>query len=573
MRFTLRPAALAAIAALTAAVLTVGTPAGVSGPVAAAADPAEVPADLALVPADAVGFVHVRLADLWKNEVVAGFRKTWEKAGPKALAELDRQFVPAPSTLSRATAFVLMNEKKEPEAIGVLAFAAAFDPAAVVKTYLPEHTVEKVAGKTVYRNSRAPVDVYFPDARHVAIGSRGALAAYLAKAPAKTGPLAPALKLAASGTKVLVASADVAGLPIPADAFAQVPAEVRPILMARQLTVAVDLGADARLDLRARYADAGAAAGAEKAVKALADMGRAELAKLRKQMEDKLYDPKLTAPRPAEELPAAMATVFALGSVNRLDELLADPTFITREKAELAVAVPMPKELLAAAGGVVALAGAALVPGLQNMREAAGRMSSSNNLKQIGLAIHEFHEANGRLPTDILDKNGKPLLSWRVEILPYLEQNNLYKQFKLDEPWDGPNNKKWSQVLVKTFMAPNVPPPARFEWGMTSYRGIAGPGAAFETGKKLRLTDFTDGTSNTIVAIETNDWVPWAKPEDYPFDPNKPLPKIAPPGKANVFQAVFADGSVRAIGTTVPEKTLKAFFTRNGGEAIGPDKK
>src|SRR6185369_10152185 len=99
------------------------------------------------------------------------------------------------------------------------------------------------------------------------------------------------------------------------------------------------------------------------------------------------------------------------------------------------------------------------------------------------------HDANGRLPADILDKNGKPLLSWRVEILPYIEQDNLYKLFKLDEPWDSENNKAASQLMIKVFMSPNATRPDKFEWGMTSYRGIAGPGAAFEKGQKLKLTD------------------------------------------------------------------------------------
>jgi hypothetical protein len=573
MRLILRTAALTAVAALVAAVLLVRAPVSGPGAIAAAAEPDEaLPADLALVPADAVGFVHVRLADLWKNEVMDGFRKTWEKAGPKALAELDKQFVPAPSTISRATVFGLFNEKKQPQVVAVLTFSAEFEPLTVVDTYLPNHTSEKVGDKTVYRSPKSDVDLYFPDHKHIVIGAGGSLNAYLAKAPAKAGPLAQALKLAAGGAKVLVASGDVSALPIPPEAFEQVPAEVRPILKAKQLTLAVDLGADARLDLRAAYADAAAAEDAEKAVKALAELGRKELAKAKKELEDKLYDPKIKTPRPGADLPEAIGTVFALGALTRFDETLADPKFITRQKAELAMAVPMPKELLAVGGGTAALAAGLLLPAVQKVREAAGRVQSSNNLKQIGLAIHNFHAANDRLPMDILDKNGKPLLSWRVELLPYIEQQNVYNMFKLDEPWDSENNKPLSQLQIKMFMSPNATPPENFEWGWTSYRGIAGPGASFEKGKKLKFTDFTDGTSNTIMVIETNDWVPWAKPGDYPFNPDKPLPKIVPPGNKDVFMALFADCSVRAVSVKTAEKTLKALFTRAGGEKIEDEK-
>ncbi len=567
MRFAPRACGLAVIAALTATVLTFGPSAPT--PVAAA-QPAELPADLALVPADAAGFVHVRLADVWKNEVMDGFRKTWEKAGPKALAALDKQFVPAPSTLSRGTAFVMLDDKMKPQAVGVLAFSAAFDPVTVVKTYLPNHTTEKVNGKTVYRSPDAEFEFYFPDDKHIVIGVDGSLNAYLAKPVAKTGPLAAAIKLAGAGSKVMVASADLSGLPIPEEAFKDVPQEARAILKAKQLTLAVDLGADARFDVRATYADADAAQNAEKAVKAVAELGRQELAKMKKELEDKLYDPKIKAPRPGTELPEALGTVFALGAVARLDETLTDSKFITRDQAELAVAVPMPKEILTLVGGTFAMSAAALVPAVQKVREAAGRQQSANNLKQIGLAIHNYHDTFGALPQDIVDKKGKPLLSWRVAILPFIEQANLYNQFKLDEPWDSDNNKQWSQAIVKVFLSPEAKLPEKPEWGLTSYRGISGPGAAFDKGKKLTLVNFTDGTSNTILAIETDELVPWAKPGDYPFDPKKALPKIVPVGGKAVFQALFADGSVRALKANTPEKTLKALFTRDGGEII-PD--
>src|SRR5262245_56597730 len=142
MRFTLRAASLAVVAALTAGALMV-RPAPFSAPEARAAQPPDaLSADLALVPADCVGFIHIRLADLWKNEVMAGFRKTWEKAGPKALAALDAQFVPPPSTISRVTAFVMLDDNKNPQVVSVLAFSAPFKPEDVVKTYLPKGAAE-----------------------------------------------------------------------------------------------------------------------------------------------------------------------------------------------------------------------------------------------------------------------------------------------------------------------------------------------------------------------------------------------------------------------------------------------
>lgn len=544
-------------------------------PAAAAAQPPQA-ADLALVPADAVGFVHVRLADLWANDVMSGFRKTWEKAGPAALAALDKQFVPAPSTISRGTLFVQLDEKeKRPHVVGVLAFSAAFDKARVVKALMPGAAEEQVNGKTVFRGAGAPVEVSFPDDRHILVGFDGSLNYYLARPVPKDGPLAPALKLAAAGQKVLVAAGDISALPIPPGALESLPADVRPILKAKQLTLAVDLGNEARLDLRAAYTDADAATDAERAVKALADLGRAELAKMRKALEADIGDPNVKAPRPLDDLPEAIGRVFALGAVNRLDGTLADPKFITRAGNELALAVPMPKELLTAAGGVVALGSVALVPAVTKVREAAGRAQSQNNLKQLMLAVHNYEAVHGHLPRDIVDKNGKPLLSWRVSILPFIEQDNVYKLFKLDEPWDSENNKPLSQVIIKTFLSPDG---GDFKdadgFGLTSYRGVSGPGAAFDPTAKnaLKFTDFTDGLSNTIFLIETAEQVPWAKPGDFPFDPKKDVPKVVPPGKREVFSVGMADGAVRAIKATIDPKALKAAFTRNGGETTDLDK-
>ena len=81
-----------------------------------------------------------------------------------------------------------------------------------------------------------------------------------------------------------------------------------------------------------------------------------------------------------------------------------------------------------------------------------------NNLKQIALAMHNYEATYGHFPHDITDKDGKPILSWRVAILPFIEQDNLYKQFKLDEPWDSREQLKWSQVAIKLYMSPQADP-------------------------------------------------------------------------------------------------------------------
>lgn len=540
---------------------------------AAAQPPGDnAPADLALVPADAVGFVHVRLADLWKNEMFAPLRKTWERAGDKAIGALDEQFVPAPSSINRVTGFVLVDpESPEPQPFGVINFSKPFDPAQVVKAYLPGAKKKQVGQKTVYVDDKLNVAVTFPDSQNVLIGMPGAVEAYLGREVAKQGPMAPAMKLAR--TRPIVAAARLTGIPIPPQALKDLPADVRPLLQAELITLSVDLGAESKVEVRARYKDAAAAGEADKSARALIAVGRKELAKTVKELEAKLYDPKLSTPRPADQLPEAVGSVFALGALGRLDDILADPKLIIREDRDLAITASMPRELVAAGGTAGAIALGFALPAIQKVREAAARTKSMNNLKQIGIAIHNYHDANNRFPEDIKDKNGKPILSWRVAILPYIEQQALYQRFKLDEPWDSANNKKLSQARIPVFESPRFAPPAEGgdSYGLTYYKGIAGPGTMFDPKGKLRFADVTDGLSNTVMVIEDGDPIPWAKPGDYPFDPKKPLPKITatPNGMVNML---YGDGSVRAVNLkTVEEKRLKAAFTRAGGEVIGLD--
>jgi uncharacterized protein (TIGR03067 family) len=192
---------------------------------------------------------------------------------------------------------------------------------------------------------------------------------------------------------------------------------------------------------------------------------------------------------------------------------------------------------------------------------AKARMTSANNLKQMLLAMHNYHDAYTTFPAAaICDKNGKPLLSWRVTILPYIEQDALYRQFKLDEPWDSENNKKLLTQMPKIYGAKGTT--------KTHYRVFTGKGTMFDGTKGIKLTDVTDGTSNTAVVFEAADDVEWTKPEEFEFDAKTPLPKLGGVPFENGFHVGFADGSVRFMSTKAKESTIRAIITRNGGEII-----
>jgi prepilin-type processing-associated H-X9-DG protein len=187
----------------------------------------------------------------------------------------------------------------------------------------------------------------------------------------------------------------------------------------------------------------------------------------------------------------------------------------------------------------------------------------SNHLKQLALAMHNYHDVHkGFPPAAVFDKDGKPLLSWRVLLLPYLEEKKLFDEFHLYESWDSEHNKKLLERMPKVFDAETK----AFKPGETVFEVFTGKGTVFEGKKGIRITDIMDGTSNTLMIVESARPVPWTKPEDLPYNADKPLPKLGLFEKD--FNAAFCDGSVRRIRTTVPEKTLRALITRNDGEVI-----
>jgi Protein of unknown function (DUF1559) len=184
--------------------------------------------------------------------------------------------------------------------------------------------------------------------------------------------------------------------------------------------------------------------------------------------------------------------------------------------------------------------------------------------------LHNYHDTHGRLPPAVVySEDGTPLYSWRVLILPFIEQQALYDQFKLDEPWDSPNNIRLLEKMPSTFAPPrgkaNKTP--RYH---TVCHVFVGPGAAFEGREGFRLKDFLDGTSNTILIVEAGEPTPWTKPDELIYDPNGPLPELKCPFKDG-FRAAMADGSARFLSKGISERSLRAAITRNANDTFGPD--
>ena len=218
-----------------------------------------------------------------------------------------------------------------------------------------------------------------------------------------------------------------------------------------------------------------------------------------------------------------------------------------------------------------------IMPPLARVRVAAAQMTSLNKLKQLAIGMHTYDEYNFHLPganapyLDPKDGSKKFPVSWRVLILPHIENHKLYDQYRFDEPWDGPNNIQLLQQMPKVFRHPHADS-EKVPAGHTHYRVFvsrpdAKPSAIFTDGLPgPKLKDIPDGTSNTILIVEAAEAVPWTMPEVLLYDRNQPLPKLGGLFKDQFFQVAMADGSVRPFRREMPDDKLRARITKDGGE-------
>jgi hypothetical protein len=246
----------------------------------------------------------------------------------------------------------------------------------------------------------------------------------------------------------------------------------------------------------------------------------------------------------------------------------------------------------------------------------AQRQRSLANLRKIMVAMHNYHDVSGRFPSDITDKAGKPILSWRVELLPFLDEQKLYMQFQHDQPWDSERNMtllaKMPEVLLVGF-EPKEATHTHYQrfaitgvtWGIVldgaggasapsggsspasgylprgadgSGRKLAPPGAGAAprpstptapTGPRfpLKFGEVTDGLSNTLGVVEAGPAVPWTKPADVAYDAKKPLPLFAGPF-TNSRNVAMMDGSTYSLKPDLDEKTLRHLIEPSDGNEV-----
>jgi type II secretory pathway pseudopilin PulG len=212
---------------------------------------------------------------------------------------------------------------------------------------------------------------------------------------------------------------------------------------------------------------------------------------------------------------------------------------------------------------VVGLLVALLLPAVQAAREAARRMSSQNNLKQLAIALHNYHDTYRSLPPAVVrDANGQPLYSGRVLLLPFLEQQALFNQWDPTQAWDSPRNLPLSQSVLNVFIDPSGKTPTS---ARTDYLFVTGTGTAFdERSGGHDLSGIVDGTANTLFMVDVRDsGIGWAEPRDVDISQPMALPPSNHPG---VTLGAFYDGSVKTISNTVPPEEVRAMATEAGME-------
>ena len=209
---------------------------------------------------------------------------------------------------------------------------------------------------------------------------------------------------------------------------------------------------------------------------------------------------------------------------------------------------------------------------VRHAKRRAVASASQGRLNQLLVALHNYHDTHGSLPPAfIADENGNPMHSWRVLILPFIDQSALFNEYRFDEPWNGPNNAKLAKRMPVVFHQFGEPDSHE----MTNIVLITGPGTAFPGAMSVKFDDIRDGLENTILATEIgNSTIPWLEPRDLSVETmsfrvkDRGKPSISCPEWRQPY-VVFGDSiSTYTLRQSLPAESLRALMTISGGEAM-----
>ena len=501
---------------------------------------------------DYAAFAQVRVKDVLDSALFADVKKAFAKEGGDLWDKAEQQVAKElggvkPTDIDAVTVCVTdIPPRDMPKFIMILEANKPINKAAVPAL----GPVPKADARGFYKGRGDSAGLFhFPDEKTLVALHPDLAQQYLAGFAKDRGgwPLTANLKAAARGHTVFaVVNTDK----LPKELLnAPEAREFAPLLAARSFTLTAELkGKEVSVAVRGKYADAAAAAKAREKAQGLIGQALG------------MIEPALTGKSAAD-----------LGGVL--------PAVKEAHRALKAAKVEVAGSELVVAGSyrMDFDIGAVFAEAARKVQEAAARMTAQNNLKQIGIALHNFNDVNAKVmihgvgpkAQPLIRATDKPLLSWRVAILPYVEQENLYKQFKLEEPWDSPHNKKLIEKMPKIFEPVGKPTKP----GHTHTQMVVGPNAMALPVARIPAS-FPDGMSNTIAVVEAAEPVIWTKPDDVML-PGNELPKDLKKKFGGVFRNGFNvlmwDGSVRFVSGAVEERTLGLLLNPRDGQPLPGD--
>ena len=514
-----------------------------------------IPPELDLIPRDAAGFLTVPVQEVMTAPALAWARKRLFPDGEYArmvglVTQLDLK------DITRATVIwptadhigwnVMAVPGEIPSRLVVLTTAAAIDKS--------NPWLRAGKGTEEYRGRRYLLDadgwtaIFLADDRTLVFGSHASVRLVIDRlADPKPGPLDGAVRNAADGPKRVVLGAQ--GPKVRRVLADNLPPQFQlaaPAYTADRVTVAIDLRDDLTIDvLGAFVSEAAAADGHAALVKAFA-AGAEEL------------------DLQVGKLPAEDAT-----DPERLEDQKLTRDFVTQTRDAFRVAKPERHgtQLRLTFVSKSGFLGCLVLPGFGYVLMPTGLTHfdpavAGKNDATVAKALLAYHAKHGRFPLPaILSKEGKPLLSWRVALLPHLgdEAAALYKKFNLEEAWDSPANKKLLDLMPAELCTDPLQTAYRPR-PHTGYRVYTAKGSVFEGPGGLSKKDITDDPAATILAVRFMERVPWTKPDKLTFDNLEAIPEAA----------IFVNGTVQRLAGNEDPNTLKAMITRAGGENVKP---
>ena len=219
-------------------------------------------------------------------------------------------------------------------------------------------------------------------------------------------------------------------------------------------------------------------------------------------------------------------------------------------------------------GGIAVILIGLCLPSINRGREPARRTQCKINLKQIALALYNYHDFYEAFPPAYtVNENGQRLHSWRTLILPWMEERPLYQKIDLSKPWNHPTNAEAFKTAPHAFRCPSFELPA----DSTTYLAVVGENACFHPTKPRAISEITDGTSNTLMVIEVpvKQAVSWMSPQDADEQTVLRISEHDELAHTGGVQAALADGSARFLSATMAPETRRAVISINGEEVVG----